>query len=125
MDQSVRIESSFCNQNKEESCPIKLLRIDGSGYLLTENQIRKWIDLYGEIKSDLLEEAEEDGEDGICTGTGAYLVSVRLYAKIPNLIPMFGQQISIFHEGIEKTCRKCFKNRKKRWNVWEENGKNM
>ena len=81
--------------------------------MLTESQIRSWIDLYGEIKSDFVEEAEEDKEDGSSAGTGAYLVSVKLLARIPNMIPMFGQKITISHEGIAVICKKCYYYHKK------------
>ena len=34
--------------------------------------------MFGKIKSKFLEEAEEDKEDGICSCTGTYFVSVEL-----------------------------------------------
>jgi hypothetical protein len=56
----------------------KQIRIDGVGYKLSENQIRKWVEFYGVIQGDLREEAVVDEEDGASMGTGAYLAVVRL-----------------------------------------------
>ena len=114
-------EESF----KIQTSNVKQLKIDGSGYLLTENQIRYWIGLYGEIESKFVEEAEEDKEDGIHSGTGSYLVSVRLHRRIPNLIPMFGQKISVSHEGMSRICRDCLTYHKRGVNHMLQNSRKI
>ncbi len=51
--------------------------------------IVKWLNLYGEVKSDLFENVFEDGED--LEGQNAfriYSVKVKLNHNIPQLIPL-------------------------------------
>ena len=103
----------FQEKEKTQESNIKQLRIDGCGYVLTENQIRHWIGLFANIEGELVEEAEEDNEDGICSGTGVYLVSVKIERRIPNLVPMFGQKVTLSHHGVSRICKKCFKYHKR------------
>jgi hypothetical protein len=55
-----------------------VLRIKGCNYSLSETQICSWIEIYGEIEGNLIEEAVIDEVDNTNMGTGAYLVKVRL-----------------------------------------------
>ena len=55
--------------------------------------------IYGDYESGISEEADEDVVDGTCSGTGMYLVSIRLNNPIPNMIPKFGQKITITLEN--------------------------
>ena len=40
--------------------------------------------------------------------TGNYSIMMVLEHKIPQLIPMNGRRVKIYHKGIEKLCTKCF-----------------
>ncbi len=97
---SVNIQTNK-NQNRFD---IKQIRIDGSKYKLSENQIRHWIELYGMIQSDFEEEAVLNEVDGTPTGTGANLALGRLERRLP--IPMYCVMVSMSHNGI---CRKCYR----------------
>ena len=109
MGDLLRTETSFQDKPKAQKTNIKQLRVDGCDYNLTEKQIRHWIDLFGKIEGEFVEEAEEDKEDGTISGTGAYLVPVKFDKKIPNIIPMFGQKVVLSHEGISRICKTCYK----------------
>ncbi len=61
---------------------IKQLRIYGSGYKLSEEQIES----YRQMLEDLKEEATFDEVDSESSGTGAYLVRVRFHKRLHILV---------------------------------------
>ena len=91
---------------------VKEITIDGCNYELSEERIRSWIGLYGTIVGAIEEEAYVD-DDGTKIGTGAYLVSVKLARKIPNVIPMHGFKIRLTYIGVSKQCKVCYDYHKK------------
>jgi hypothetical protein len=85
-----------------------ILRINGCNYKLSEKQICCWIEHYGEILGDLEEEAMIDEADGYSMGTLAYLAMVRLARRVTNMIPMFGQKVTVSQDGSSRTCKNGF-----------------
>ena len=67
--------------------PFKQMMIEGGGYLLSGKQLMVWIEVYGDIESKIFEEPGEYAIDGTCSGTGSYLISVRLNNKFGIIIP--------------------------------------
>ena len=57
---------------------IRLVKIEGCHYELSETQIRGWLELYGSVQGDVLEETLVDEIDSALMGTGAYLAKVIL-----------------------------------------------
>jgi hypothetical protein len=93
------------------------LKIEGAEYHLKEEQLRLWLSEYGLIVSDITEDKEElrsnSSEDeeiynDIDLNTGIYSAKMSLIKPIPQMIPMCGKKIKIYHKGIKKQCMKCF-----------------
>jgi hypothetical protein len=93
------------------------LKIEGAEYHLKEEQLRLWLSEYGLLVSDITEDKEEQRPDSseddetynnIDLNTGIYSAKMNLIKPIPQLIPMCGKKIKIYHKGIKKQCMKCF-----------------
>ncbi len=71
------------------------LCIYGCDYKLSLSQILGWIEIYGKVLGLLEEKAVSDESDGSSMGTGTYIAIVKLEKKIPNMLPMFGQKVTV------------------------------
>ena len=86
-----------------------LVKIEGCDYQVPEEHILTWLSHYGEAKSELEEDLFKDSnETGGNNRTGNYSIMMILEHKIPQLLPMNGRRVKIYHRGIEKLCTKCF-----------------
>ena len=91
-----------------------LVKIEGCEYQVPEEIILSWLSHYGEIKSELEEDLFKDTkETGGNNRTGNYSLMMILEHKIPQLLPMNGRRVKIYHRGIDKLCTKCFGKHKK------------
>jgi hypothetical protein len=106
-------DGTFYKRSVVQPEKIRLVKIEGCHYKLSETQIRDWLDLYGSVRGDVLEEAIVDEIDGALIGTGAYLAKVILSRWLPTWLPMFGLKIRLSLDGICKTCNNCFQLHKK------------
>ena len=75
---------------------------------MSKSEITSWIELYGEIKSELEEIAITGDTDGSLVGTGSYTVKVKLRRLIPNVIPMQGLKVKCSYQGVKKQCSNCY-----------------
>ena len=109
------------------------LKIEGAEYLLDEEQMKVWLSEYGFLVSGVTEDMEdvegqssEDEEirNDVDISTGIYSARIKLNKVIPQLIPMHGKKIRIYHKGIKKQCVNCYetghfkrdcKNERKEW----------
>ena len=96
----------------------KVVKIEGCEYRVTEDEILNWLSHYGEVTSKLEEDVfrDEVATDGIGEGTnrtGNYTVLMKLERPIPQLLPMCGRRVKIYHSGIQKLCTNCFGSHKK------------
>ena len=94
----------------------KLVKIEGCEYRLAEDEIIAWLSLYGEVVSKLEEDCFRD--ESATTGnnrSGNYSVMMKLNQNIPQLIPMCGRRIKIYHAGITKLCTQCFGEHRKQY----------
>jgi hypothetical protein len=82
---------------------MKHVKTERCHYKLKENQIKDWLNHYGKIKGQIHEEAMIDEVEFTSMDTGAYLVNVDLSKRLPSWLPMFGQKVKLFHEGINKS----------------------
>ena len=99
--------SAFENTSQEDG--IKVVKIEGCEYRLAEDEILAWLSLYGETVSELKEDTFRD--ENHKTGnnrTGNYSIMMRLEKNIPQLLPMHGRRIKMYHAGIQKLCTHCF-----------------
>ena len=96
----------------------KVVKIEGCEYRVTEDEILHWLSHYGEVTSKLEEDVfrDEVATDGVGDGTnrtGNYTVLMKLERPIPQLLPMCGRRVKIYHSGIQKLCTNCFGSHKK------------
>ena len=108
--------SSFDAEPKSDGK--KIVKIEGCEYRVTEEEILQWLSNYGEIASKLEEDVfrDEAANDGIGDGTnrtGNYSIMMKLERPIPQLLPMCGRRVKIYHAGIQKLCTNCFGPHKK------------
>jgi hypothetical protein len=94
------------------------VKIEGAEYQLKEEDVVKWLSNYGTLMSDITEDQvkleysdseEEEACQEIISHTGTYSVKMALGRQIPQFLPMGGKKIKIYHRGIIKMCRKCYK----------------
>ena len=116
---------SFVQQPREEG--VRWLKIEGCEYRVEKDQLTSWLQIYGELRSEITEddfEEESDTPEGYPTiGNGNYSVLIKLHTKIPQLIPMNGKRVRMYHRGITKLCSNCYgaherkscKNEKVQW----------
>lgn len=79
------------------------------GLRAPREQILEWMDLYGERAGELTEDVcpnLDSDTDPICMGT--YSIKMRLRKNIPQLIPMWGKRIRVYHRGVQKLCNNCY-----------------
>ena len=86
----------------------KELRIDGCNYEISKPEIRKWIEVYGEIKSEIEEVAIPSDQEGGLVGTGSYTVQVKLNRLIPHILPINGLKVKFSYNGVKKQCKNCY-----------------
>ena len=89
----------------------RVVKIEGCDYRVPIETIMKWLENYGEVVSELVEDVFEDDEDSEGTNaTGIYAVKMKLTSDIPQLLPMDGRRIKVYYRGIQKLCTRCFGN---------------
>jgi hypothetical protein len=88
---------------------VRIVKIEGCEYQVSEIQIKAWLSHYGELLSPIVEDCFEDSdiEEGV-NAMGIYSVKMRLKMEIPQVLPMCGKRVKIYYKGIDKLCTKCF-----------------
>jgi hypothetical protein len=82
--------------------------VDRCHYQLRESQIRSWLENYGVIQGDVVEEAVTHVSDNTTLGTGSYLVWLKLSKRLPNWVPMFGMKVKLSYKGGRAACKRCY-----------------
>ena len=83
--------------------------IEGCEYRVSEQCIIDALSNWGELVSVIKEELFHDPHDSEGTNrTGNYSVKMKLNSKIPQILPLWGKRVKIFHKGINKLCTCCF-----------------
>ena len=41
-------------------------------------------------------------------GNGTFSIKMRLNRDIPQLLPMWGKRVRVYHRGVQKLCSNCF-----------------
>jgi hypothetical protein len=99
----------------------KVVKIEGCEYRVTEEEILAWLSLYGEVTSDLKEDCFRDANHKTGNNrTGNYSITMKLERDIPQLLPMCGRRIKMYHAGIQKLCTNCFGPHKKQFCTSQE-----
>ena len=84
------------------------MRIDGCNYEISEQELQNWIELYGEMKSEIEEIALPSEKEEEPVGTGSYAVKVKLKRSIPNILPIGGLKVKFTYSGVKKQCKICY-----------------
>jgi hypothetical protein len=101
------VDSPHLQGNKSHANFYKHVKIEGCGYQLSEEELTKWLKLYGKVIEPVEEETFEELEGGERFGNGRYTVKMIIEREIPELIPMFDQKVKIHYNGIKKICKNC------------------
>ena len=104
--------SAFENTVQDDG--VRVVKIEGCEYRLAEDEILAWLSLYGEARSELKEDCFRDENQKTGNNrTGNYSIMMKLERTIPQLLPMHGRRIKMYHAGIQKLCTNCFGPHKK------------
>ena len=99
--------SAFENPKNDDGTTV--VKIEGCDYQVPEEQIKTWLSHYGVFISELEEDLfRDDQETKGNNRTGNYSIVMKLEHKMPQLIPMNGRRVKIYHKGIDKLCTRCF-----------------
>jgi len=99
-----------CEYLPERDLPAKIgevakVTIKNSRWMLTPDQVKSWLALYGEI----VKGPEFDDAPGLTRIKTDHMVcSVRLARHIPNLLPAYGRRMNVIYSGQPMQCGKCF-----------------
>ena len=98
---------AFPNENHDDGT--RIVQIEGCEYRVPEEEIVAWLELYGSVESELVENCFNDADDLEGTNrTGSYSVKMKLNCEIPQMLPMAGRRVKMYYRGIQKLCTNCF-----------------
>ena len=87
----------------------RVVKVEGCDYRVSKDMILEWLEMYGEVLTDLVEDVFEDDEDSEGdNSTGIYSVKMKLKRNIPQFLPIDGRRIKIYYQNINKLCTSCF-----------------
>ena len=106
--------SSLDNEPRTDG--VKAVKIEGCEYRVPKDEILRWLSHYGEVTSELEEDCFREETPTMGTNrTGNYTVMMKLDRPIPQLLPMCGRRVKMYHAGIQKLCTNCFGHHKKQF----------
>lgn len=123
--------SNFSTKNSTYDPNIKWVKFEKTLYKFKEEHVKNWLDVYGELLTNVQEETEEmfipepesDESDDDCSvldedflaglpatkGTGTYKAKMKLKSRPPQYLPVYGQKVRVHYQGIEKMCTHCYR----------------
>ena len=102
--------NSHSRNHQHQDDGTRLIKIEGCEYRVPELALTEFLEFFGEIKSEIVEDTFADGlsppgsENCGTNRTGTYSVSIKLNRKIPQLLPIMGKRVRIYYPGIQKLC---------------------
>ena len=88
---------------------IRWVKIEWVDYAIEEKRILDWLNYFGEQAGELSEDIHPNSDsDADPIGSGTFSIKMRLRKDIPQLLPMWGKRIRIYHRGVQKLCSNCF-----------------
>ena len=100
--------TTFTESSSRAYDEAKEVKIVGCNYEISEDEIRAWLKLYGEVRSEIEEIATEDKEGERLFETGSYIVKIKLNRLIPHIIPVHGLMVKCTYSGVKTQCRNCY-----------------
>ena len=105
----IRTEGAPVGENQDGDPSIRWVKVEWAEYSLEEHEILTWLDLFGVPAGPLSEDIHPDSDsESDPTWAGTYSIKMRLRTDIPQLLPMWGKRIRIYHRGIQKLCTNCY-----------------
>ena len=97
-------------QQPTDSDPsVRWVKVEWVDYGIEETQILDWLNFFGEQAGELTEDIHPNSDsDADPIGAGSYSIKMRLNKDIPQLLPMWGKRVRVYHKGIQKLCSNCF-----------------
>jgi hypothetical protein len=59
-------------------------------------EIMAWLEIYGQVKSDLVEDSLCDEKDPAELTGLAYSIKICLYGEVPQFLPMSGRRVKVY-----------------------------
>ena len=87
---------------------IQLVEISGCQYSITKGELLCWLNLYGEVLSDITEMTHPDSDTNEPVGNGTYVVKMKLSKPIPQFMPVSGKKLRFYYNGIRRMCTNCY-----------------
>ena len=113
-EEEVKIKCSIRGVGDRGGPQVRWVKIEGTSLNIKEEEIKKWLSIYGELLTEIEEEeirfSDEDDSDGseVQLGTGKFSVKMKITTDIPQYLPMFGHKAKMYYRGIKKTCTNCY-----------------
>ena len=120
----IRTDTDFPQESNDDDPNVRWVKVEWCDWSVEEADILAWLELFGTpiglLTEDLYPDTDSDTDP---TGAGTYSIKMKLHSNIPQLLPMWGKRIRVYHRGIQKLCTNCFGNhtrrncrsKKKRW----------
>ena len=104
------IRSTNLISREADTAPnIRWVKVEWGEYSLTEEQMLSWLEIYGskagEFSEDLYPDSDSEADP---VGSGTFSIKMRLNRDIPQLLPMWGKRVRIYHRGVQKLCTNCY-----------------
>ena len=97
------------NNEVDPDPSVRWVKIEWINYQLEEHQILDWLNYFGEQAGQLSEDIHPNSDsDADPIGNGTFSIKMRLRTDIPQLLPMWGKRVRIYHRGVQKLCSNCF-----------------
>jgi hypothetical protein len=97
------------NNEPDPDPSIRWVKIEWINYQLEEHQVLDWLNYFGEQAGQLSEDIHPNSDsDADPIGNGTFSIKMRLRTDIPQLLPMWGKRVRIYHRGVQKLCSNCF-----------------
>jgi hypothetical protein len=88
----------------------RIVKIESCEICVPREEILAWLELYGNVESELVEDCFKDEDDYDGTNiTGNYSVKVKLTQEILQWLPMSGRRIKIYYKGTQELYTNGFR----------------
>ena len=88
---------------------VRWVKIENCEYMVEQEQIVQWMELFGQPLSLLGEDVLPDSDsEGGALGNGTYSIKMKLERDIPQFLPMHGRKIRVYFKNMNKLCTNCY-----------------
>ena len=88
---------------------VRWVKLEWLDYSLEETSILDWLNYFGDQAGELTEDIHPNSDsDADPVGNGTFSIKMRLRRDVPQLLPMWGKRVRVYHRGVQKLCSNCF-----------------